>query len=169
MEAEVFVPVRDYPKYEISNHGNVRNVKTGKILKQAINKKSGYHTLTIRNENGRADPLIHRLVALHFIPNPNNLPVVDHIIKEEPLDNSVSNLRWATSQQNSQNRKKKQNTSSQYKGVSFDKESNKWRAIICIDYKLVHLGRYNTEKEAALAYNQKAQEISSFFILNEIN
>lgn len=48
--------------------------------------------------------LVHRLVAETFIPNPNDLPQVDHIKFEERTNNDISNLRWVTAQENTLNR-----------------------------------------------------------------
>jgi len=51
--------------------------------------------------NGKKQEAVHRLVARHFIPNPDNFPIVDHI-DNDSVNNHVSNLRWCTYQQNSQ-------------------------------------------------------------------
>jgi len=81
-------------------------------------------------------------------------------------NNTVANLRWATSEQNNSNRKKRENTSSIYKGVSFKKNIGKWAAQI----KRVHLGYFEDEIEAAKVYNQKAVEtFGEYAKLNEIS
>lgn len=86
---------------------------------------------------------------------------IDHIDGNRK-NNSVNNLRLATPFQNSANsRKTKSDTISQYKGVS--KNSRKWRAYIHNDYKTIHLGYYETELEAALAYDVKAIELFGQF------
>ncbi len=65
-----------------------------------------------------------------------------------------SNCRWANDNQQARNRRGKVNGSSKYKGVG--KFDNKWRARIRINNKLLHLGLYNSEREAALAYDMAA-------------
>jgi hypothetical protein len=58
---------------------------------------------------------------------------------------------------------KKRNSTSKYKGVSFDSINNKWRSGIMINGKTIHLGRFNLEEEAAIAYNNKAIELFGEF------
>lgn len=77
-------------KYEISSSGRIRNAKTLIILKSY--KSDGYSR--IRTFNNKAY-YIHRLVAIHFIDNPNTLPTVDHIDRNRS-NNNVQNLRWAS-------------------------------------------------------------------------
>lgn len=72
-----------------------------------------------------------------------------------------NNVRWVKSQQNSMNRGGHKNTSSRYKGVSWNKKINKWVAQIQKDGKKHHLGSFSNEHEAAVAYNKKAKE---FFV-----
>ncbi len=84
--------------YQISNDGQVKNVKTGRILKQYINGK-GYKSLTLSKNNKIEMKLVHRLVAEAFIPNPNNLPCVNH--KDcDPSNNCVENLEFCTYEYN---------------------------------------------------------------------
>lgn len=78
--------------YEISNLGNVKGKK--KVLKKAM-QSNGYEYVTLRKNGQQYHSLVHRLVALNFIENPNNYPEVNHI-SEDKHDNSVSNLEWCT-------------------------------------------------------------------------
>ena len=81
---------------------------------------------------------------------------IDHI-NINKLDNRIENLRVVNHSQNSRNQNKKENCSSKYKGVCWDK--NKWKARISINYKLKHLGLFDNEEEAHLAYKKVYDEI----------
>lgn len=94
-------PIKDYEgKYFITQQGNVVNTK-GNILMPAVNKKTGYKTVELWKNNKGSSKTIHRLVALAYLPNPNNLPEVNHIDGNK-LNNQVSNLEWVTSSGNTQ-------------------------------------------------------------------
>lgn len=84
------------PKYEVSNLGNVRNAKTKRIRKLEIHE-NGYLRVKL-SKNYR----VHRLVALTFIPNPENKEQVDHI-NGDKRDNRLENLRWVTGKENMAN------------------------------------------------------------------
>jgi hypothetical protein len=93
---------------------------------------------------------------------------VDHI-NGNKLDNRRENLRYCTSDQNMYNRRKHSKATSRYKGVFFEKALNKWRACIRFNKKLIYLGSFIDENEAALAYNKKAEELfGEFACLNEV-
>ncbi len=95
---EIWKPIKDFDNYSISNLGQVKNNNTGKILKQGI--KGGYSTLSlIDNDNNRKSWKTHRLVALAFIPNPENKSDVNHKDKNK-INNCVNNLEWMTRKEN---------------------------------------------------------------------
>jgi len=96
---EIFKPVPNTnDKYLISNHGRVYSNASKKFLKP-FNTPGGY--LRFNTGRGEFKWLAHRLVATVFIPNPNNLPKVNHI-DFDPTNNIVTNLEWVTAKQNKQ-------------------------------------------------------------------
>lgn len=84
--------------YEISNSGLIRDSKSGKIINQYSNKK-GYKIASIKCENYWPTIIVHRLVAIAFIPNPENKEQVNHINGKKYI-NWVGNLEWNTAQEN---------------------------------------------------------------------
>lgn len=86
-------------KYIISNTGEVKNVVTNKILTPGTTK-FGYKRVNLRTPEGKCKSyFIHRLVAMNFIPNPNNYPEVNHIDCDR-TNNNVNNLEWVNREQN---------------------------------------------------------------------
>lgn len=88
-----------FPKYSISNFGKVKNNNSGQILKDAMHHKGYPKTSLFIKGRLKKGFFIHRLVALHFIPNPDNLDQVNHIDGNK-VNNHVSNLQWCTGSQN---------------------------------------------------------------------
>lgn len=79
-----------YPMYEVSDMGEVRNRETERILKPRIDK-GGYCRVSI----GKKRVFVHRLIAEAFVPNPGNLPCVNHK-DESKTNNRADNLEWCT-------------------------------------------------------------------------
>lgn len=101
--------------------------------------------------------LMHRLIL-----NPAENMDVDHI-NHNGWDNTRSNIRVCTKSQNCMNRNTHKGSSSIYKGVCWHKQCNKWRSRIRIHGKLIHLGDFHNEIDAAKAYNIKAVELFGEF------
>ena len=88
-----------YPNYLISDSGEIKNIITNKMLKGSISE-NGYRYFRLINQEGKKKMEYgHRLVAEVFLPNPNNLPVVNHLDGNK-LNNHVDNLEWATYSEN---------------------------------------------------------------------
>lgn len=95
MKKEYWKPVVGYEGlYEVSNWGRVKSIRFGKerILKPFTNK-DGYLLVTLSKNGTHKKFQVHRLVALHFLPNPDNLPEVNHK-DENKLNNNAENLEW---------------------------------------------------------------------------
>ena len=163
---EEYKKIDGYDNYEISNLGNVRNIDTGRILKPGKNTH-GYYFVNLYKDGIGKMFLVHRLIALHFIPNPDNLPCIDHIDRNR-TKNSISNLRWISRSNNQRNKPKKTNASSKYMGVCFHKRRGKHQAYISINNKLKHIGYYETEDKAGRAFDNfvKQHNLTEFYELN---
>lgn len=83
--------------YMVSSIGRVKNCRTGKIMKPFEYK--GYLQISLTKNGIRKTYRVHRLVAMAFIPNPNNLPEVNHK-DEDGSNNCVDNLEWCTRKYN---------------------------------------------------------------------
>lgn len=92
--------IQGYEEYKILSNGIVIS-KSGKPMKPQMDSK-GYLRIQLKDpkkKNGVSTFKIHRLVAMHFLPNPNNLPQVDHIDGDKS-NNDVSNLEWVSNEEN---------------------------------------------------------------------
>lgn len=106
---EKWKPVKGYEGlYEVSNCGNVKSLArrdrnnrgvSERILRMAANT-SGYNRVILAKDGTRKTCYVHRLVAEAFIPNGNELPMINHI-DENKLNNRVENLEWCTAKYNS--------------------------------------------------------------------
>jgi hypothetical protein len=159
---EEYKIIKDFENYSVSNFGNVRNNKTGRILKPGING-NGYYNAMLYIDGKYFNKCIHKLVAESFIDNPYNKHCIDHI-NNNKLDNNVRNLRYVTNQENCMNRKIGSNNTSNFKGVSYHKQSNKWMAYIDINGKKQNLGYFDKIEDAVNCRVKKAEEIFGEYI-----
>lgn len=99
MKQEIWKDIEGYNgKYRISSYGRVFSVKKGVMMK--FYNQHGYLRLKLTNNGREKDYAVHRLVAEAFIPNPDNLPFINHK-DEDKANNKVENLEWCTAWYNS--------------------------------------------------------------------
>jgi len=91
----------DFPDYEVSDAGRIKNRRAGLILKHQI-QNSGYYLVHIRKNHRRRAITIHRLVLMTFIGHPQEGMQCDHI-NGNKLDNRLVNLHWVTGEDNMRN------------------------------------------------------------------
>lgn len=126
--------------------------------------KSKHLTYAKSHIDGK-NTLLHRLVAVRMQGEFSG--IVDHI-NGNTLDCSRSNLQVCTHQQNLMKQRKQINSKSKYKGVMPFR--GKWRARITLNAKTFHLGVFENEDDAAIAYNKKAVELFGKFVnLNKVD
>ena len=152
--------IQDYEnRYRIYKNGQVESCifKKNKIMKPT-KTDNGYLRIGLRKGGEKKKFLIHRLIGIHFIPNPENKEQIDHIDGDR-TNNSISNLRWVSNKENALNSK---NWGKYKKGVYFNKPANKFLSRISINGKYKHLGYYETEDEAHEVFKQKFLEHHGF-------
>ncbi|WP_433708684.1 NUMOD4 motif-containing HNH endonuclease [Paenibacillus illinoisensis] len=104
LQGEEWLPVLNYEGlYEVSNLGRVKRLRSSdtskeKVLKPQI-QRDGYQRVTLSKRGQKKRLAIHRLVAIAFIPNPENKEQVNHLDADK-LNNNLTNLHWATRKEN---------------------------------------------------------------------
>jgi len=127
----------------------ISNKDFKKTIKYNYYLKNGYaQTTSFRNRI-----YLHRLI-MDF---PKKGLEIDHKDGNR-LNNQRSNLRICTRKQNQGNRVSGKNSSSKFKGVSWEKKKLKWRASMTCNKKTIYLGSFKVEEDAALAYNKMAKK-----------
>jgi len=169
---EIWKDVKGYEGlYQVSNLGRVKSLnrkiiyKNGsvyfykeKIKKLTLNKRHGYLWVRLSKKSKATSKKVHKIVAesfLNHIPN-GHKKVIDHIDNNK-LNNSLKNLQIITQRENSS--KDKKNKSSNFTGVYWNKKSKKWHSQIKIKSKKKHLGNFDKEYDAHLAYQQALKNL----------
>ena len=152
------IPIKGYENlYLISENGAVFSVKQNKQLK--LSNSEGYLRVGLTKDGKRKKFLVHRLVAINFIDNPKNLPIVNHKDSVKTNNNKL-NLQWSTNRDNTihwHNELKKSNNLP----VGVEKiGEEKYRSRIVIGKKLVSLGTFDNKWKAGTHYLRKKKSIS---------
>jgi len=145
--------------YQVSNIGRVKSLPKrynpkGCILKSKTQKNKYYACVDLANGVNKKSFYIHQLMAMAFLghkPDGTNKLVVDHV-NNNKRDNRLENLQLISNRENST--KDRLNGTSKYIGVSFYKNTGKWRCQKYINGKLKHLGYFDSEIEANIFYNK---------------
>jgi len=147
--------------YAVSSLGNVRSTKgkTPRILKQGLGRE-GYPYVRLYIKSKPHFRTVHQLVAVAFLGHVvcRHELVVNHKDLNRKNNNS-NNLEIITTRENTN--KKHQKSSSQYTGVAWHKAGQKWTASIWVKTRLVHLGSFEIEHDAHLAYEKALEEITN--------
>lgn len=148
-------------EYILYKNGSVFGIKKGAFLKQCL-AKNGYLVVNLWKNNKGKLHCIHRLLALHFLQNPENKKNVDHI-NGIRTDNRLENLRWATDLENSRNRKTRSNNTSGAKNVYWSKREKKWIVKIIIEGRYKQLGTFSDFDDAVKFAKMKRDELFGEF------
>lgn len=157
---EVWRAVQEFPQYEVSTLGRIRNIKTRKERKPDMNS-CGYGRLRLQVKGGNVRKFIHRCVAEAFLDRPEGKSVVDHIDGNRS-NNALTNLRWTTQSENLLNGKVRK--SSLPKNIIRYGRGYRWRVRVSGQ---VHRSAetYPTPEDAYAAFVPAAQAISPYIRL----
>jgi hypothetical protein len=145
-----FMTYEEYPKYRFYENQTIKNMITGEYVRGRYDME-GYRLVALENRSGRhINKHFHVVFMACFKPDKTSGLVIDHV-NGNRKDNSLENLRRITESANSRNKPKRKGCTSQYYGVHF--KDNKWVARIIINKERIYIGAFETEEEAAHAYD----------------
>jgi len=161
LENEIWKPLLGYEEiYKISNLGRIWSVVRrgggGCFKIPNLNKQNGYYMVGLDNKDKGKKNLIHRLIALTFIPNPENKPCVDHINRNRQ-DNRIENLRWVSYMENNLNKELK------LKGciwLNKRKHNDKTYIYYRVSIGKLNVGSFKSYEEAQEELNKKLKNIN---------
>ena len=142
--------INGYNNYYIYDNGDVLNISTNKILKGSIGE-NGYKYYRLSKDNNKTMFYAHRLVAEHFLENPNLLPIVNHKDGNK-LNNQLSNLEWVSYSENAKhahdNNLIKQVSKREY--YKEDLENEQWKKIYDYNYSISTYGKVRNDNTLLL-------------------
>jgi len=153
--------ISEYENYLIYDDGRVFSKKCGIFLKYKKSNR-GYYRIGLTSNKIPKKFSIHRLVAIHYIPNPENLPQVDHIDGNK-LNNRIENLRWCSISNNLQNIGPRRKNTSGFKNIGWKKTNNKWVVRLYYMGKSYSRGSHEKIEDAVIARNKLVRDLGIEF------
>jgi len=143
-----------FPNLRIYADGNIYNERVGRCHKLRANK-DGYMCTKVFNADGiRKTIPTHRLIAMAWIPNPDNLSDVDHI-DHDRTNNNLENLRWVSKSTNQRNQSLSAANTSGFQGVRCCRDRpKKWRAFWCNE-EGIEMSKAFKHKGDAIEYREQ--------------
>ena len=144
---EIWKDIKGYEGlYMISNLGRIRNYKK-LILKPQRSGKSPYFMVVLYKNHIPRRYTIHRLVATHFIPNPDNLPIINHK-DEDKLNNNAENLEWCTYKYNLEYGKAKE------KMINTNRKHSNNKSVLCIETGIIYESTREAERQTGIYHSE---------------
>lgn len=139
---EIWKPLDEFPQYSVSNIGRIKNNKTGYVLVGGYDRDK-YRQVTITCNGKQYNRRVCRLVAIAFVPNPNNLPQVNH--KDENKENDLwTNLEWCTAEYN----------------VNYGSRNDKTRKKVrCVETNIIYSGFRTAERLLGIPHSNIGKAI----------
>ena len=134
--------IEGYPNYKISSKGRIYSKYMNRTMK-IFDTKDGYKRICLCKNGKKKFFAVHRLVGLHFIPNPENNPQIDHKDGNK-TNNCICNLHFVTASENAKNVPLTISNTSGHKHIHFDNIRKKWRFQIRIEGKKIHFGYFDS-------------------------
>ena len=183
-----FVKINEYPDYEVNQNGDVKNVKTNKILKPILIK--GYYRVNLYKNGTRKSKYVHQLVADAFLTKIEDKPYVIHI-NNIKTDNQLKNLKFASYNEVGRNRLKYDDVNYQFVneippnslhikhikdndisdiGLYFNKNTNEfYLKIIDNKYRIMYKNPHGTSYNIRFDFNGKQMHYSPFQMKRDYN
>jgi hypothetical protein len=157
--------MKNFSRYIINKDGTIFSKKTKANMKPWV-INSGYAVIALWDDDlTKHKFLVHRLIAMEYLDNPNNLETVNHK-NGNRLDNRIENLEWSSMSEQHKHafsvlgkihpcptKGTKQGKYSKYHNVSYDIRRNKWVGSIRLNGKSILQKRFDSEQEAAIHVN----------------
>ena len=147
----MFARIAGFENYSVDESGCVINNKTGRELRQTVHTSRGvsYKVVFLYNADGRKAYFVHRLVALAFLPNPEQLPQVNHK-DENSMNNHISNLEWCDGKYNMNYGTRIARQSTRMKGAGNPFFGKKHSDVSRIKMSKAHIGKPSNQRKKVI-------------------